>query len=974
MDARRISNGLKRGMGVGSRRSGRARAPISESFEALESRQMMAADPVTTNNPVWFASYGTPTVDGFIRPGEWDDAIAVTKAQPNKADSSATLRMKYDEKGMYFAFDVRDAYLWNDGNGGGSGYFWEPTNDDSMALYFDPKNARVKNLGPAGRMLEVNTGRLAAPINGPGVVNRFRYLKGDGKGFGTPVNFGSVVTPGMRWRSRFQGTINNNSDVDQGYTTEIFLPWKVVNMPGMPQNGHAIGMNFMVYFDDDGGTRNWTSYEHDDDPALRFGPRTLDDQLFGVDSGLSTSNPGFQGPTNYAQLVFTDTRVGAKPVTIGDLSASNVSGYGARLNFTAPMASDVINPLPVRGGVHAYDIRLSSSPIVTEQDWANATPVSNKFVPKNAGQKESLRFGGLSPSTTYYVAVRAVDAAGRDGDMATTSFTTQSTIQDPSNGERVIPSPDGGHLITEAGTPFIMVASTAVMTDRYVRNLYPGDLWASAGKKLINFSEKPGPEGDARGYFEELAANGVNTLRVPLEWLALEQAGRGQLPRGMAWVEYPAGNFNPALRQYLWNMMTEAERVGIKLILHPFATFNYKQYFELTPWAKVNGGPLDTIDNFFQNPTVLQMAANRIKTTMDWVNQGPSPETVIGIELINEWDDWTWTLNPRGNGDSSRTLEKQDRSKFMVALSSMVRQHDADFNIVSSSIGLVPRGPSARAFFMSDAFDVLAPHYYSVSTSEPINSLDADKSIRPITDYGALAAYWLTSRRDNRPIHNGEWGLVKWLWPNGKSYYTGISPVTDPSKPWTVENDVAMYRTTTWTMIAAGMAGTGNRLGGLEMRDLVPSDLSVDKYGYLPLPLPLGMRKIQSSVSDFVSDTRTAIDWAKYDATTLAGHIRFGNVANRRLIGIGSTTGVQGLVYVAQDLNKSSASVNGATMAIDGLRASANFGMKFEVWSTGADADVLATITSTVDANGRVLVTLPTFNRDVMIKFDRVDG
>lgn len=935
---------------------------------------MLAIDPVTTNNPVWFAHYGTPKVDGFLRPGEWDDATPIVRAQPNKADSAATMRVKYNEQGLFVAFDVRDAYLWNDGNGGGSGYFWEPTNDDSMALYFDPKNARARNLGPAGRMLEINTGRLVAPVNGPGVVNRFRYLKGDGQGFGTPVNFGSVVSPGMRWRSRFQGTVNNNSDVDQGYTTEIFLPWKVINMGAMPVNGHAIGMNFMVYFDDDGGLRNWTSYEHSSNPAERFGPRTLDDQLFGVDSGLSTSNPGFQGPTNYAWLVFSDPRAPGKPANIGDLSVSNVSGYGARLNFTAPMASDAIGQTPARGGVQRYEIRVSDAPISTEQDWANATAISNAFVPKNAGQKESLRFGGLTPATTYFVGLRAVDAAGRMGDIATATFTTQSTIEDASGGQRIIVSPDGGHLITESGEPFVMVASTAVMTDRYVRNLYPGDLWASAGKKYINFNEVPGPEGDARGYFQKLAATGVNTLRLPLEWLVLEQAGRGQLPRGMAWVEYPAGNFNPALRQYLWNMMEEASRVGIKLILHPFATFNYKEYFELTPWAKVNGGPLDTINDFFQNPAVLQMAANRVKTIMNWVNQGPAPETVLGIELINEWDDWTWTLNPRGNGDPSRTLEKRDRSQFMVNLGKLAREHDADFNLMSSSIGLIPRGPTARAMFLSDAFDILAPHYYSASTSEPVDSLDADKSIRPITDYGALAAYWLTSRRDNRPVHNGEWALVKWLWPGGRTYYTGISPGANPNKPWTVENDVAMYRTTTWTQIAAGMAGTGNRLGGQEMRDLVPSDLSVDKYGHLPLPLPAGMRQIQASVSAFVSDPRTEIDWARYDATTLAGRIRFGNVANRQLIGIGSTTGTQGLVYVAQDRNRFTGNVSSATMAIDGLRASANGALKFEVWSTGSNADVVATIIGNVDANGRVVVTLPTFNRDVMIKFVMPNG
>ncbi|MBY0261544.1 MAG: hypothetical protein K2Q20_04335, partial [Phycisphaerales bacterium] len=54
------------------------------SVESLEPRQLMAVlDPVTSNNPVWFATYGTPTVDGAINANEWAGTVPIVRAQPN---------------------------------------------------------------------------------------------------------------------------------------------------------------------------------------------------------------------------------------------------------------------------------------------------------------------------------------------------------------------------------------------------------------------------------------------------------------------------------------------------------------------------------------------------------------------------------------------------------------------------------------------------------------------------------------------------------------------------------------------------------------------------------------------------------------------------------------------------------------------------------------------------------------------------
>jgi hypothetical protein len=955
-----------------TRRAGRA-TPEFGGLESLEARQLFVADPVSVANPTWFANYGAVAVDGVIDPTEWAGSMPITRAQANRTDSAATVRMKYTELGLYLGIEVADQYLWADGGGAGSGTRYDWYNDDSMALFFDASDTRKRLLTPAGRALAFNIAPLNGPQSGAGMVTRYNYIAGnnptgrDGDLNGVQVNPFGALSPGMKWKTVLHGTVNNNSDLDQGWTTEVFLPWNSIGMAGMPVSGQAITMTFSVLLDDTGGTHDATAHDWDTSAAFRFGPRTIDDQINGTESSFNVSMPGMEGPVNYAWLVFTDGRNNDKPNPVINLSASNVDGYGARLNFLSPAASGAVMALgpAKRGGTYQYQIRWSGTPIVDENDWGSATVVENNFVPHPRGQAESLRIGGLEPGQQYYVAVRAVDGAGRLGDMRQVVFTTQTALQDTSNGQWLMNSPTGGSLVTEAGDPFVMAGSSIVPNNLYVRNLYNGNIWNAAGNRMTNFTVTPGGEGSASGYFDALSSYGVNTLRVTMEWLALPVAGQGHLPDGNYWLEYPKGHYNPAMKDYLLSVMAEAQRTGIRLILKPFDTFNYKNFFNLTPYSTANGGPLTTINDFFQDPTVKDMTIDRIKTIIGWIHESPAATSVIGIELPNEWDDWTWTLNPRGDGDPSRMQEMRDRSKTMLRIAAAVKAYDPNINLVSSSIGLVPRGATARAMFLGDNIDMLAPHWYTSTTSEPVNSPDADKSIRPVTDYAALAGYWQSNKRDNRVINNGEWGLVKWQWPISKVYYTGVSPVSDPAHPWTVQNDVDMYRTTSWTQIAMGMAGSGFRLGGQEMRDLVPSNIGVGTTGYLPLPLPQGMREVQQTVTTFATSSVIGFDYGRFDATTLAGRLSVAGTG-KKLITVGSSDGAQSMVYVEQNLNRTTGTVSGATLNISGLTDSQLWNVEF--WSTGTGGQMLDVQWGLTVSKGVLAITLPDFDKDVMVR------
>lgn len=971
-----------RGVGTESLRNRcrvRAHRPNSaaELLEQLEQRQMFVADPITQAHPAFFAVYGTPRVDGVINQDEWAAAPPVVRAQGNQYGSQVTLRYMYNERGLFISADVKDDRVWADGSGSGTGNKWEFAEDDGIGFYFDPTNARQRFLGPRGKFLGYNLGNPAGKLSGAGRVTRYDYLQGDSVGWGTTVNGGNLL-PGMRWQNRIWGTLNNNNDVDQGWSTELFLPWATIGMTGMPANGQFVNTNFQVFFDNTGGGRDYlTADSFVNDANRRLGARINDDEIQGVHSSYSYSWSGFDGPMDYAQLTFINAGQDDQPRAAGNFLVNGITGYGGRLRLNAPRASQTNN-----GSVSSYEIRVSTSPITDESTWNTASAIENDFTPRLATQRENLKIGGLQPSTTYFVAIRGVDAAGRIGDMATTSFTTLSADQDTTGGQRIMVSPDSGQLVTESGQPFVMVGSHAVINTRYMRNLFPGPIWT--GSSFRNYFDNPGVEGDAGGYFDALSSYGVNTLRIPLEWLSLDNtaAARSQAPNGTYWIESRPGVYNPAMRDYLLNVMELAHEYGIKLILHPFNTYNFRTSFDLTPYARANGGPLNSIDDFFQTPQVLTMAVNRVKQVLSWVNESPYSETVIGVEPINEWDAPVWTKNASGDSDPARTPEMQTRAKFMVKLSNQVHAAYPNAILIHTGDEVIPRGPVARAVFLSEAFDMLAPHLYTRTTSEPVNNPDSDKSIRPAVDYGGIAQYWVTYRRDNRPIHNGEWGLTSYLWSTNRPYYTGVSPVTDPNKPWTVAMDTDMFRTTMWTSLASGMAGAGMRLGGTEMRDLVPTVITPDNNGYLPLPLPSEMREMQASMAGFVDDGSLGFDWAHFAGQPLAGRMRVGGIGiTRGLVTFGTSDGSQGLVYVLQDRNRLQGTVSGATLSIDGLIAATGeiFQKSFsvEVWSAGANAALISRIdglTTTADARlgNRLTFTLPDFQRDVILKFRAV--
>ena len=90
------------------------------------------------------------------------------------------------------------------------------------------------------------------------------------------------------------------------------------------------------------------------------------------------------------------------PAAVANLSAGTATATSVALAWTAPGDDASI------GTATTYDLRFSTSAI-TAANWASATQVIGETAPRTAGSAESFTIAALSPSTTYYFALKTAD-------------------------------------------------------------------------------------------------------------------------------------------------------------------------------------------------------------------------------------------------------------------------------------------------------------------------------------------------------------------------------------------------------------------------------------------------------------------------------------------------------------------------------------------------------------------------------------
>jgi len=97
-----------------------------------------------------------------------------------------------------------------------------------------------------------------------------------------------------------------------------------------------------------------------------------------------------------------------RPAPITNLSVAWTNDHRVGLTWTASGDDSLI------GRATSYELKLSNAPI-TNANFTAATTISTGLSPQPAGALESFAVSGLTPSTLYYFAVRAVDDAANAG-------------------------------------------------------------------------------------------------------------------------------------------------------------------------------------------------------------------------------------------------------------------------------------------------------------------------------------------------------------------------------------------------------------------------------------------------------------------------------------------------------------------------------------------------------------------------------
>lgn len=127
------------------------------------------------------------------------------------------------------------------------------------------------------------------------------------------------------------------------------------------------------------------------------------------------------------------------------------------LSWTAPGDNGMV------GRASQYDLRYATIPI-TDANWAQATKVTNLPAPKQAGNRETFKVGGLLAATTYYFSLKTADARPNWSILSNVAFKT--TCPGGCNGQNgnVNGSADGKIDLSDLAALTIFISSATSVT------------------------------------------------------------------------------------------------------------------------------------------------------------------------------------------------------------------------------------------------------------------------------------------------------------------------------------------------------------------------------------------------------------------------------------------------------------------------------------------------------------------------------
>jgi hypothetical protein len=179
-----------------------------------------------------FYNAESPKIDGKLddeawKNVEWTENFKDIEAERKPLPTWNTrAKMIWDDKGLYIAAELLDPHVWAYLKNYDDIVFY----DNDFEVFIDPDNDTHRYYE-----FEVNALNTMFDLFMP---------KPYRNGSGAMISYNA---PGMKWAVDVQGTVNDPSDVDKGWTVEMFIPfWAVTigNSTKVPADGDFWRINF----------------------------------------------------------------------------------------------------------------------------------------------------------------------------------------------------------------------------------------------------------------------------------------------------------------------------------------------------------------------------------------------------------------------------------------------------------------------------------------------------------------------------------------------------------------------------------------------------------------------------------------------------------------------------------------------------------------------------------------------------------
>lgn len=173
-----------------------------------------------------------PKVDGKLDDEVWQKIPWTDNFEDIEGDKkplptwNTRAKMTWDDQGLYIAAELVEPHVWAYLKNYDDIVFY----DNDFEIFIDPDNDTHQyyeyEINALNTMFDLFMPKPYRNGSGPMIIYN---------------------APGMKWAVDVQGTINDPSDIDKGWTTEIFIPFAAVSFgvnPKIPNDGEFWRINF----------------------------------------------------------------------------------------------------------------------------------------------------------------------------------------------------------------------------------------------------------------------------------------------------------------------------------------------------------------------------------------------------------------------------------------------------------------------------------------------------------------------------------------------------------------------------------------------------------------------------------------------------------------------------------------------------------------------------------------------------------